>query len=307
MTQPAFEKTTKFFRSFTANSMPVVPVDEVNIDGIDQLASFYAADFDESGSLIRYRKFLNVEDAAITARELVFDDQYFYSNNGQLEARSLHKADGSVSHWFFGSSAETDRWRDYGLAHDQLTELEAHVNFDLLATDLRGNEFTVSSVRAYLNAAEQVMRNVTQDPRCVFMLLIPGSDNGWLQLHPPDVFDTAFADIAMMLKPTIWDNGLPLLYPNPRSLENTEYPAADPTIRALAALPVRIQHDDQLSPIGVFATLACRDWPEFMSQRVMSLMKRIAAFIELLIAIGQRDDGVARRGNTSSPLEHKRN
>jgi len=183
MTQIDFGESTRFFRSFTATTMPVVPVDEVGSNAINQLVSFYAADFDENGRLARCRKFLNVEDDEAGGLNLVFDDQYTYSGDGNLESRVLVRADGNEVRWIFDASNEAGRWRDVSLAHDQLTELEGRVMSDVRETDLCGNELAVSLVRSYLTSAEQVLRVATQDPRGAVLLLIPGSGDEWIQLH----------------------------------------------------------------------------------------------------------------------------
>ena len=150
--------------------MPVVPVDEVGANDTSQMVSFYAADFDEKGRLTRCRKCLNVEDDEAGGLNLVFDDQYTYSTDGNLESRVLIRADGNEVRWLFEASNAAGRWRDVSLAHDQLTELESRVMSVARATDLCGNELAVSSVRDYLTSAEQVLRIAIQDPRIAVLL-----------------------------------------------------------------------------------------------------------------------------------------
>lgn len=135
-------------------------------------------------------------------------------------------------------------------------------------------------------------------------MLIPGSEDGWLRLHPPDVFDTSLADLAMVLKPVMLENELPLMYPNADSLSDRDCIFADHQIRALAAHPVRVK-DDETTAIGVIAMLAFRDWPATISEQVMSLLKRITVFVELLIECGQRDSRIQRASDASNPPQKK--
>ena len=239
--------------------MPVVPVDEVGADDIDQLISFYAADFDDNGRLTRCRKFLNVEDDEAGGLNLVFDDQYTYSTDGNLETRTLIRADGNEVRWFFDASNEAGRWRDVSLAQDQLTDLESRVMSDIWATDLRGNEFAVSSVHGYLTSAEQVLRTSTQDPNATIHMLIPGSKDEWLQLHPSGDSIGSLDDIETVLMPHMLECDLPFVCANLSVLLDTLSGGhrifAEHQIRALAAHPVRVK-DDETTAIGVIAMLA---------------------------------------------------
>ena len=283
--------------------MPVVPVDEVGADDIGQLTSFYAAEFDDHGRLSRLRKYLNLEIDEEDCPKLVFDDQYSYSTDGALKTRTLIRADGNESRWFFESSNEAGFWRDSSLAHDQLTELESQVMSDVRTTDLRGDEFTASLVPSYLTSAEQVLRTATQDPRSVVLLLIPGRKNDLVQLHPlhpPNDVDTLLADLTMVLKPAMLENELPLVYPNADSLSGIDRFFADHQIRALAAHPVQAQFDETTN-FGMIAMLAFRDWPATSSEQVMSLLKRAAVFVELLIEFGRRNIPIPRVGDASNP------
>ncbi|MCH8045251.1 MAG: hypothetical protein IID44_16190 [Planctomycetes bacterium] len=304
MTQTDFDKSTRFFRSFTATTMPVVPVDEVDASHTRHLVSFYAADFDENGRLTRCRKFLNVEDDEAINLDLVFDDHYTYSTDGILESRILVRADGNEVRWIFDASNEAGRWRDVSLAQDQLTELERRVMSDVRATDLCGNELAVSTVRDYLTSAEQVLRVATQDPRSALLLLIPGSGDEWIQLHSARDAISSLEDIELVLMPHLLEFGSPIVCANLNELKDDLAEGRrfliDHQIRALAAHPVCVK-DDETTAVGVIVMLAFRDWPQASSEQVMSLLKRITVFVELLIEIGRRDVPFQPAKDASNP------
>jgi hypothetical protein len=303
MTQITFGKNTKFFRSFTATTMPIVPIDEISPDDIDNHVSFYAADFDDGGRLIRCRKFLNVEDAEGNVRNLVFDDQYAYSTVGCLESRTLVRADGKESHWFFDTSTDADLWRDFVLAQDELTEIESRAMSSVWASDMRGNEFAVASVRQYLTSAEQVLRAATQDPAATIGMLIPRSEDEWQSLHPSD--DLIPGDIDEVLMPHMLECELPFVCASATDLSDALSEGSrvfrDNQIRALAAQPVRVK-DEEVTRIGVIVMLARRDWAKGTAEPVMSVLKRIAVFVELLLELGLRENSLeARLDANSSP------
>jgi len=300
MTQITFGKNTKFFRSFTATTMPIVPIDEISPDDIDNHVSFYAADFDDGGRLIRCRKFLNVEDAEGNVRNLVFDDQYAYSTEGRLESRTLARADGKESHWFFDTSTDADLWRDFILAQDELTEIESRAMSSVWASDMRGNEFAVASVRQYLTSAEHVLRAATQDPAATIDMLIPLSNDKWLSLHPSD--ERLLDDSNGFLMAPLLERGSSLVCANAGDLSAafSDGIFTDKQVRALAAQPVRVK-DGETIAVGIVAMLACRDWIGSTAESVMSVLKRIAVFVELLLELGLRENSLEAKRDANAP------
>ena len=302
MTHVSFDNSTRFYRSFTATTMPVVPIDEVSAGDISELVSFYAADANDQGMLSRCRKFLNTEDGGIRGLELVFDDRYTYSDDGKLQSRVLVRADGTESRWFFDAAGETDRWRDISFAQDQITELEQRALVDIRKTGLCGNELAVSSVCSFLKAAKRVLKTATQDLKCTILLLVPGGDDEWLQLFPSNLFDTSLAYFAMALKPVNLEGQLPLMCLNREALAGRGLMFADDEIRALAAFPVCV-NDYGTITTGVLALLSGREWQASDGERLTLLLKRIAVFVESLIELGRRDSCAPRTGDANAQSE----
>lgn len=305
MTQSAFNDSTRFFRSFTAHTMPVVPVDEVALEDIEQLASFYAVDFDEKGRLARCRKFLHVDDDEV-GLSLEFDDNYTYAPNGNVESRTLIRADGRETRWFFEDSDETSSLRNLRAAQDELTDIEGALLSDTWEPELRGSEFVRIAVPRYLTSSEQVLRSATQDPRTGVSLSIPGADSGRLRLHPRDDRIGSLDDLFLKgLMDHLLDGDLPVVCVDQSELSaicpEAEKMFVDEHVRALAAYPVRVRIDGPTA-FGVIAVFAFRDWPETVASQVESLLKRIAIFVELLIEVAQRDSPIPQRrgGNNSS-------
>lgn len=295
MTGITFDKSVRFYRSFMASSLPVIPIDEIDEKQSEELVSFYTAKFDERGHLSEFQKYLNLEDKNLLRTELVFTDRYDYSETGQLTSRELVHADGKESHWFF-EVREPDEIDGKTLlyAHNQLSEVQSDLCSQISNSRLSGREFAFEMSVDYLRSAERILQSALKDPDLRLLPAVILSDRGWLSLPPFEIDEMILKNFLAEFQTHVLQQEEFVCLPSAKLLDE-KYPDGrkgfeELKIRAVAAASVRMSVDRKFLPVAILSVFGRSEWTDAEVEFLESLLNRIRRSLEGILEIGRRDE-----------------